>query len=105
MTFEALRERFENVGIAAFGGEANAPQETFAFPQRGAAEGTVVCMQLPGRVSRIYCFFVPRVTGPLPGRAGAADEPSVFTRLVPVWLFVMKYSGTVCLLASAYWVC
>jgi hypothetical protein len=63
MTLDALRERLEAAGIAVREGGADAPQvETFAF------EGTRVCTRVPG--GRIYCFVVPKVTGPPPGEPG-----------------------------------
>jgi hypothetical protein len=57
MTFEALRERLESAGIAVQG-----PDASFAF------EGTRVCTEVPG--GRIYCFIIPKVTGPPPGEPG-----------------------------------
>jgi hypothetical protein len=58
MTFEALRKGLESVGIAVREGEAGGPQiKEF--------EGTRVCTQVGG--GRVYCFVVPRVTGPSTG--------------------------------------
>jgi hypothetical protein len=64
VAFEALQARLNTVGVAARAGEAGARHEELAFPGRAAGEGTVVCTQLPGRGSRFYCFWVPKVTRP-----------------------------------------